>query len=164
MGFLEEILLSMIEKRIGDPRVDALLTELQLTYVKTQGYQVTFGGTSYGLSIQTDRMTTGGAFCETALMQNDSLQYDDSVGYADVLRFDSVDELKVHLLYLKEAVKELPSWEERMLSNTAAIATMEQNETEANEESEHAGSGDDMSSAIARLPVAMEFTNGEHTV
>jgi hypothetical protein len=107
-------MMNKAEVAAGNPLIDQLLYELELPFTREHGYRVSFPGTSYGLSIQVDRMTTGGAFCETALMQGDDLCYDDAVGYTDCLpRWRGIEELKEHLLFLLGKVKGLPSVEER---------------------------------------------------
>jgi hypothetical protein len=103
-------------KATRNPLIDQLLNELELPFTHEYGYQVSFPGTSYGLSIQVDHMTTGGAFCETALMQSDDICYEDAVNYTDFLpRWRDIKELKEHLLFLMNKVKDLPSVEQRAM-------------------------------------------------
>jgi hypothetical protein len=109
-------MMNKAEAAAGNPLIDQLLNELHLPFTREHGYRVSFPGTSYGLSIQVDRMTTGGAFCETALMQADHLCYEDAVGYDLCLpRWKDVNELKGHLLFLMGKVKDLPSVEQRAI-------------------------------------------------
>lgn len=106
--------MAQAEAAAGNPLIDQLLNELNLPFTHEHGYQVSFPGTSYGLSIQVDRMTTGGAFCETALTQNSHLCYDNTVNYDENLpRWRGIEELKEHVLFLMGKVKDLPSKEER---------------------------------------------------
>lgn len=57
----------------------------------------------YKLSIQTHPSVIGGAFAETALQDIDNarLVYDGTMGYHDVKRFDTPEELFDHIKILK---------------------------------------------------------------
>jgi hypothetical protein len=61
------------------------------------GCRLFFPNSQYSLSVQTDSVTAGTAFCETALFFNNGLIYDESFGYRDVIRHDKMEDFETHL-------------------------------------------------------------------
>ncbi len=72
-------------------------------------FQVSFDGTKRGLSIAapSDMIRSGCGYVETALIDTttDELMYDGDLGYSDVRRFDSVDELYDELIRLRDKLR-----------------------------------------------------------
>lgn len=64
---------------------------------------------TYSISIQTNPMIAGPAFCETALLDTTSagLRYNKELGYGDVIRHDEPEDLYLHITTLLEQVKSL---------------------------------------------------------
>ncbi len=59
------------------------------------------------LSIQTDPVVSGSAFCETALMNDSELLHDDSLGYQDTIcRWDQPENLFKHIVEIRQKLKE----------------------------------------------------------
>ena len=56
----------------------------------------------YFLSLQANPQFCGPALCETCLIKNNSVVYSSSIGYDDVNRFDTTEDLKNHLLSIKD--------------------------------------------------------------
>ena len=61
------------------------------------GCRLFFPNSTYSLSVQTDSLVAGDSFCETALLLNDDIIYDGSLGYDDVIRHYEIEDLKKHL-------------------------------------------------------------------
>ena len=67
------------------------------------GCKVKFGDTGYSLSIQTDPIVSGSAFCETALSLNDEFAND--FGYDDtVIRHPTPEDFKETLMGLCKSI------------------------------------------------------------
>lgn len=56
----------------------------------------------YLLSLQANPQICGSALCETCLIKNNKVVYSSSIGYEDANRFDTPEELKNHLLSIKD--------------------------------------------------------------
>jgi hypothetical protein len=86
------------------PSVMAVVQELKMDHVEDASrlgqVRVKFPGSDIGMSIITQTMALNGMFCESCLIMTETkdLVYVPSLGYGDIRRFESADELKEHLI------------------------------------------------------------------
>lgn len=79
------------------------------------GVRLSFNGTDWTISIQTETKVAGPAFCESALLNKKGLAYEGELGYGDVIRHHDPQDLRAHLV---DMFKRLPTFKSTEKSST----------------------------------------------
>ena len=69
------------------------------------GCRLIFHDSKYSLSVQTDASVAGDSFCETALICDDNIMYDGTLGYNDVIRHYDIEDFENHLIELFRLIR-----------------------------------------------------------
>ncbi len=106
--YLNRRVLAVIEKTKEDfPDLKlTVTTRCPVFYRYYSGCRITFESTPYGLSIQTNPNITGPAFCETALLKEETVVYKEELGYRDVIKHMTEESLENHLIFFFSKVQE----------------------------------------------------------